>query len=33
MTAEQRLTELGLDLPAVPKPVASYVTFVQTGNL
>jgi enamine deaminase RidA (YjgF/YER057c/UK114 family) len=33
MTAEQRLTELGIELPKPPRPVASYVTFVQTGNL
>jgi enamine deaminase RidA (YjgF/YER057c/UK114 family) len=33
MTAEQRLTDLGIELPPAPKAVASYVTFVQTGNL
>ncbi|MDT8343789.1 MAG: RidA family protein [Thermohalobaculum sp.] len=30
---ESRLTELGLSLPVPAKPVASYVPFVQTGNL
>lgn len=33
MTAEQRLTDLGIELPPPPKALASYVTFVQTGNL
>ena len=33
MSAEARLQELGLELPEPPDPVASYVTFVQTGNL
>lgn len=33
MTAEQRLHELGIELPKAPRPVGSYVTFVQTGNL
>ena len=33
MSAEARLKELGLELPEPPDPVASYVTFVQTGNL
>ncbi|MBC8043806.1 MAG: RidA family protein [Rhizobacter sp.] len=32
MTIEQRLAELGLDLPAVAKPLAAYVPAVQTGN-
>src|SRR4051794_8682653 len=32
-TPEQRLVELGLELPQPPKPVASYVTVVRTGNL
>ncbi len=33
MSAEARITELGLVLPDVPAPLASYVTFVQTGDL
>lgn len=33
MSFEQRLTELGLTLPTPPKPVATYVPFVQVGNL
>ena len=33
MSAEARLLELGLELPEPPEPVASYVTFVRTGNL
>ena len=33
MSAEQRLTELGLKLPEVPSPVASYVNCVRSGNL
>lgn len=32
MSAEQRLIELGLELPEVPAPVASYVNCVRTGN-
>lgn len=32
-TAEQRLTELGLQLPPAPKPVAVYKPLVITGNL
>jgi len=31
--AEQRLKELGLDLPPVQAPVANYVRAVRTGNL
>jgi enamine deaminase RidA (YjgF/YER057c/UK114 family) len=30
---EARLKALGIELPAVPKPVASYVPAVRTGNL
>ncbi|GJM18287.1 MAG: hypothetical protein DHS20C14_05000 [Phycisphaeraceae bacterium] len=30
---EGRLRELGIELPAAPKPVASYVPAVRTGNL
>lgn len=32
-TPESRLEELGLALPPVARPVASYVPFVRTGNL
>lgn len=32
-TAEQRLKELGLELPAPPEPFGVYVESVQTGNL
>ena len=31
--AEQRLQELGLQLPLPPKPFGTYVEAVQTGNL
>lgn len=30
---EQRLKELGLELPVAAKPVANYVPVVRTGNL
>jgi enamine deaminase RidA (YjgF/YER057c/UK114 family) len=30
---ERRLLELGLKLPAAPKPVAAYIPAVRTGNL
>jgi enamine deaminase RidA (YjgF/YER057c/UK114 family) len=30
---EQRLQELGIELPEPVQPVATYVRFVQTGNL
>jgi enamine deaminase RidA (YjgF/YER057c/UK114 family) len=33
MGAEQRLMELGIELPAPPEPFGSYVEAVQTGNL
>ncbi len=33
MTAEQRLKELGIKLPAPPEPFGTYVEAVQTGNL
>ena len=33
MGAEARLRELGIQLPAVPTPMANYVRSVQTGNL
>ncbi len=32
-TPEQRLKELGLELPASTKPVANYVKYKQVGNL
>ena len=32
-TAEQRLKELGLELPTPPEPFGTYVEAVQTGNL
>ena len=31
--ASQRLAELGLTLPAVPKPLAAYVPAIRVGNL
>jgi enamine deaminase RidA (YjgF/YER057c/UK114 family) len=30
---EARLSELGLDLPPAPRPVASYIPIVVSGNL
>lgn len=33
MSAEDRLRALGLQLPPPPKPVASYVPAVRSGNL
>jgi enamine deaminase RidA (YjgF/YER057c/UK114 family) len=33
MTFEEKLTSLGLALPEAPKPVATYLPAVQTGNL
>ncbi len=33
MGAEQRLRDLGIELPAPPEPFGSYVEAVQTGNL
>lgn len=32
-TPEERLAAAGYTLPAPPQPVATYVTFVRTGNL
>lgn len=32
-TAEQRLAELGIELPKAAAPAANYVPFMQTGNL
>ena len=31
-SASQRLAELGIELPTVPNPIASYVPAVRTGN-
>ena len=31
--AEEKLNELGINLPAVAEPVGNYVNVVQTGNL
>src|SRR6476659_2900633 len=33
ISAEQRLKELGIRLPATPEPFGAYVEAVQTGNL
>jgi enamine deaminase RidA (YjgF/YER057c/UK114 family) len=33
MSHEQRLSELGIEVPVLPPPVASYVPAVRTGNL
>jgi enamine deaminase RidA (YjgF/YER057c/UK114 family) len=33
MSASARLAELGIELPAVAKPLASYVPAVRSGNL
>jgi enamine deaminase RidA (YjgF/YER057c/UK114 family) len=33
ISAEQRLKELGIKLPAPPQPFGTYVEAVQTGNL
>ncbi|MCC6313423.1 MAG: RidA family protein [Thermomicrobiales bacterium] len=33
MQVEQRLQDLGIELPAPVQPVATYVRWVQTGNL
>src|SRR5215469_4967397 len=32
-SAEQRLKELGIELPAPPQPFGTYAEAVQTGNL
>jgi len=32
-SAEQRLKDLGIDLPTPPQPLGTYVEAVQTGNL
>ena len=33
MSIDQRLAELGITLPAAAAPVASYVPYVEVGNL
>lgn len=33
MSTSERLAELGIELPAVAKPLAAYVPAVRTGNL
>lgn len=33
MSNEERVRELGLELPAVPSPAGNYVNAVRTGNL
>ncbi len=33
MTIDERLAELGIELPEVPQPIGAYVLYVQTGNL
>jgi len=33
MTPEDKLKELGIELPEAPKPLGSYVPAVRTGNL
>ena len=33
MSAEQKVKELGLELPPAPKPAGNYVGGVRTGNL
>ena len=33
MSIEERLAELGINLPQAPKPVAAYVSVVRSGNL
>jgi enamine deaminase RidA (YjgF/YER057c/UK114 family) len=32
-TPEEKLTAAGLELPAIPAPVANYVNVVRSGNL
>ena len=33
VATEERIAELGLTLPAVPKPLASYATYTRAGSL
>ena len=33
MTTDQRLAELGIELPTAPAPAGNYVAAMQVGNL
>ena len=33
MSPDERLAELGLEVPSLPMPVANYVPFVRSGSL
>ena len=33
MKVEEKLKEMGIELPAAPSPAANYVTTVRAGNL
>lgn len=33
MTTDQKLAELGIELPSAPQPAGNYVPALQTGNL
>jgi enamine deaminase RidA (YjgF/YER057c/UK114 family) len=33
VSAEQRLSDLGIELPVVPEPAANYANCLRTGNL
>jgi enamine deaminase RidA (YjgF/YER057c/UK114 family) len=33
LTPEEKIKELSIELPGIPKPLGSYVPFVKTGNL
>lgn len=33
MNIEKKLSEMGIELPATPKPVAAYIPAIQTGDL
>jgi enamine deaminase RidA (YjgF/YER057c/UK114 family) len=33
MTPEEKIKDLGIELPGAPKPLGAYVPFVKTGNL
>jgi enamine deaminase RidA (YjgF/YER057c/UK114 family) len=33
VSAEQRLSDLGIELPVLPEPAANYANCVRTGNL
>ncbi len=32
-TVDEKIKQLGLELPPVSKPIANYVKYVRTGNL